>query len=295
MKLGLLLGLLAFALWGCSSLPPMPLPSDRAPLGPLLAQAMPEVYGLRVDVDRIPLGQDSLANDLKSSVSSAPSIDPSQYSWVGVEMGNGLFVDSNGNLAVDLASLYHLSNQFQILETVNAIVPYQVKFERSGDIFKRSGGGSDLPDVHAEFNMGEIDLNFFNASTQPSIFIDNGVTYDGHGLMNAGQFKLKQVSEYHVSVPAFLGSVDYYVKRPDLGDYGSRFIVRRIGNELVIRHPGMVSDSSPSVNYVLTPEGCAFTDMSGRLHIIQKTGNLITVTINGKMDRTFKVIGGGQL
>ena len=292
MKISLLASLFLFLLWGCASQPPLPLPTARTPLGPLQAQAVPEVYGLRIDVDRIPPGQDQLANDLKSAVSTAPSIDPSQYSWVGVNMGNGLFLDSNGNLAVNLVSLYHLADQFQILEKVNALIPYEVRFERSGRDFQRAGGGATLPDAKAVFNDGEIDLNFPDASTQPSIFLDHGVTYDGHGLMNSGQQKLTQEKENFVTVPALLGSFNYYVKRPDRADYGARFIVEKKGNILFIKHPGMLGNSAP-IKYELTSDGCAFLDRNGRLHTIVKAGNKITYSVNGNVERTFEIVSGG--
>ena len=290
MKLTLFAGLLIFTLAGCATQPPLPLPGERAPLGPLEAQAVPEVYGLRVDVDRIPPGQDQLANDLKSAVPSAPSKDPSQYAWVGVYMGNGLFVDSNGNLAVDLYRLYKLEPQFQILETVQGLVPYQIKFERSGDTFQRAGGGSNLPDAKVDFSSGEIDLTLPDRTTQPSIMIDKGVTYDAHGFMNAGQMQLQQERDNYVNSPSLLGGYAFIVKKPDLADYGSRFIVRKEGNVLMIRHPSMLMDSGKTIQYELTPTGCAFTDMSGSLHTISRVGNLVTVTVNGKVDRTYELL-----
>ena len=86
---------------GCATTPKLPENQKWLPLDPLQVKADSEVYGLRVDIFRVSAEDNPLVNDTQKQIDTAPTSDPSMYSWVGIDLGNGLFSDSHGNIAVD--------------------------------------------------------------------------------------------------------------------------------------------------------------------------------------------------
>ena len=45
-----------------------------------------------------------------------------------------------------------------------------------------------------------------------------------------------------------------------------------------------------SYSYVRTPEGCWFSDPQGKTHEISLKDGVITVRMNGKVERTYKIL-----
>src|SRR5208283_5724424 len=92
---------------GCASAPPtLPDPNQQADPDPVQVKADKEVYGLRVDIYRNERHGTGTVDLSGGMTQSAPVIDAWDYALTGIDAGNGLFLDTNGNLAVDLARLY---------------------------------------------------------------------------------------------------------------------------------------------------------------------------------------------
>jgi len=123
MKIGFVIVVL-FVLVGCASTPSvMPDSSRQSEPSPVQVKADKEVFGLRVDIYRNERGGMGTVNISGGASPTAPIIDPWNYALTGVDAGNGLFLDTNGNLAVDLARLYQINPPFHIEETVAGLFP----------------------------------------------------------------------------------------------------------------------------------------------------------------------------
>ena len=129
MRTGLITAIV-LVLVGCASAPPssQPDPSRQATSDPVQVKADKEIYGLRVDIYRNERGAIGTINISGGASPTAPTFDPWTYGLTGIDAGNGLFLDTNGNLAVDLARLYGIKAPFHIEETVAGLVPYKVSY-----------------------------------------------------------------------------------------------------------------------------------------------------------------------
>jgi hypothetical protein len=275
----------------------LPEAAARLPLSPIQVKAGVEVYGLRVDVARIPPGSDLEATDLKNQVPDAQVADPHDYSWVGADLGNGLFIDSNGNLSVDLARLYTIQEPFTVEESVHGFNVFKIVFSRENNVFHRSGGAPDLPDVAATFGDGEVDLRFADQSSQPTIYLDrDGVTFDSHGLLGLGKVVVHQASDRRVQTNAKFDTL--VAKNDNEAGLSSLFRLDRKDGVLRIRPQSLFSGFIPGVDrpmsYVLTKTGCFFIDVNGDAGQITRDGNTITVTKNGKVTQTYQVLASAQ-
>jgi hypothetical protein len=273
---------------GCAGAPSvMPDSSRRADPDPMQVKADKEVFGLRVDVYR----NESVGIQIASNTVQVS--DPSNYALTGVDAGNGLFVDTNGNLAVDLARLYQITPPFHIEETVAGLFPYKISYLFQGKTFKRSGGGSDLPDQVATYRGDEVDVSTksYLGSTDGSIYSDSdGLVYNLSGLHLTGRVVLKQVSPNRVELGGLVGNSSYVLRNAYEADLTSKFNLAVYDNVLRITLGGSLLGKGTTYNFVRTLEGCWFSDAKGNTHEISLKDGTITVRKNGSVERTYKIL-----
>jgi hypothetical protein len=277
---------------GCVTAPKLSETQTWLNLDPLQVKADTEFRGLRVDVYRVPTNDTPMVNDLQTQLGpEAPASDPSLYSWIGIDLGNGLFVDSHGNISVDLMRLYGIQEPFHIEEVIAGLIPVKVDFRQQSGGFQRKGGGTDLPDVTVNFGEDSFDLNFSQPSSKASIYIDeNGVTYDAHGMLGSSKYSLSQPSLHRVVRQGTLGSNDYVAKNDNEVALGSTFLVKRMDKVIEIQQLSMLSISARPIHYVRTDSGCLFSDLTGNVYEIRRDGDTITVSRNTKLNRAFRIL-----
>jgi hypothetical protein len=279
-------------LYGCASAPKLPETQAWLSLDPVQVKAEPEFYGLRVDIYRVPTEDTGTVNDLQKQLGpKAPSTDPNLYSWIGINLGNGLFADSHGNIAVDLVRLYGIQEPFHVEEVIAGLIPVKIDFRQESGAFQRKGGGDDLPDVTADVGDDSIDLNFSHPSSKASITTDeDGLTYDAHGLLGSSKFILHQPNPHRVTRQGMLfGGIDYVAKNDNEATLGQKFIIKRKDKVINIQELNLLSASTRPIQYVRTDSGCIFSDLGGSLYEIRREGDTITVSRNSKLKRTFKI------
>ncbi len=271
---------------GCASAPStLPDPSRQANPDPVQVKADKEVFGLRVDLYRNESNGAGIVDPTRK--------DPWNYALTGVDAGNGLFLDTNGNLAVDLARLYAIEPPFHIEETVAGLFPYKITYLFLGSKFQRSGGGNDLPDQVAIFSGDEVDVSTksYQGSTEGSIYSDSeGLIFKPSGMHLTDRVVLKQVSPNRVELGGLLGNGAYIAKNEDDADLTSKFKLEFYGNVLKIMLGGYMLGNGSTYSYVRTPEGCWFSDPQGNSHEVSLQDGTITVRKNGRVERSYKIL-----
>jgi hypothetical protein len=290
MKAGFVFAVL-LVLAGCASAPPaIPDPSRQADAEALQVKADKEVFGLRVDVyrnERRGAGTMDLSGG--ASTSSVAVIDASDYALTGVDAGNGLFLDTNGNLAVDLVRLYQIKAPFHIEETVAGLVPYTVTYIYQGSKFERKGGGSDLPDQVVTFSRDAANVSTKNS--QSSIYLDSDrLIFQPSGFHVTGKVTLRQVRPDRVELEGMLGNGSYITTGEDDAYLTSKFTLQFNAKVLSIILGGAMLGNGATCLYVRTPEGCWFSDPKGKSHEISLQDSTITVSKNGKVERTYNIL-----
>jgi len=290
MKRLLLFSISLILLYGCASAPKLPETQAWLALDPVQVKADVELYGLRVDIYRV---TPEINNDVSKALGgpSNPATDPSKYSWVGIDLGNGLFEDSHDNISVNIAKLYGIQEPFHIEEVVEGLIPVKVDFRQEGGIFQRKGGGDNLPDVTIEFGDDSSELTFSRPYSKASIFRDgDDITFDGHGLLGSNKYTLHQSGPRHVSNQGFIGSVTYIAKNDNAASLSSKFLMKRKDKVITIQELSMLSNSTRPIQYVRTDSGCIFSDRGGNVFEIKRDGDTITVSRNSKLNRTYKIL-----
>jgi hypothetical protein len=276
---------------GCASAPPPSQPDPSQQVDPDLMQvkADKEIYGLRVDIYRNERGAIGTINISGGASPTAPIFDPWSYGLTGIDTGNGLFLDTNGNLAVDLARLYGIKAPFHIEETVAGLVPYKVTYLFKGSKFQRKGGGDDLPDLVATYSGDEINVS--TKDSEGTIYSDsNSVVFTPSGFHLTGKIALKQVSPNRVELEGLLGNGSYIARDVDDADLTSKFSLEFNGKVLTIKLGGAMLGNGASYRYMRTIDGCWFIDPQGNTHDISLQDGTITVRKNGKVERTYKIL-----
>ena len=275
---------------GCASAPStLPDPSRQTEPDPVQVKAEKEIFGLRVDLYRNERGGTGTINVSGGLTPAAPIIDPWNYALTGIDAGNGLFLDTNGNLAVDLARLYQIKPPFHIEETVAGLFPYKVSYIFQGSKFQRSGGGDDLPDLVATFLGDEVDVS--TKDVQSSIYSDSdGLAYQPSGIHLTRKIVLKQVSPDRVELVGMLGNGSYIAKNADDAYLTPKFTLEFYGNVLKITLGGFMLGNGGTYSYVRTTEGCWFSDPQGNSHEVSLKDGTITVRINGRVERSYKIL-----
>jgi hypothetical protein len=291
MKTAFIVSAAFLLLVGCASAPPaLPDPTRQIDPDPFQVKADKEVFGLRVDLyrnERRGAGTTDLSGG--NSTSSVPIIDAWDYALTGIDAGSGLFLDTNGNLAVDLVRLYDIKPPFHIEETVAGLVPYKISYLFHGSTFQRTGGATDLPDQTVALSG-----DGFAVSTQQSkssIYPDsNTLVYALGGFHLTSKVVLKQVSPERVELQGILGNASYIVRNEYEVDLTNKFKLEDSGKVLTITLGGAMLGNGAAYRYVKTLEGCWFADPKGNTHEISLVDNTITVSKNGKVEKTYKIL-----
>ena len=101
--LNLLLALTILLFWGCVSLDKVHIENrtQKMPLDPISITMDSEIYFVRADLVR------DIHSDNKRYIMP--------YHYLGIRLGNGIFLDLNENLCVDLLEFYHIDkNNFRL-------------------------------------------------------------------------------------------------------------------------------------------------------------------------------------
>lgn len=276
---------------GCTTAPKLPQEQPWQPIDPFTLTADSEIYGLRVDIYRTPKDAN---NDIAKALGGPenPASDASKYSWIGVDLGNGLFMDTHNNLSVDLVRLYGLKAPFHIEETILGAFPVKVDFQLTDKTLERKGGGDNLPDVSAEFGKASIELHFTRPDSKATIYSEkDSISFDGHGLLGTNKYALLQHNQYRISRDGFVGSIEYVVKNEDKVDLAKKFIATRKDEKLIsFEEESMISGTTRPIQFARTESGCVFSDQAGKVFEIKKEGDTITVSRNSKPVRIYKIL-----
>jgi hypothetical protein len=280
----------AFLLLGCASAPKLPQTQAWLSLDPIQVKTDIEFYGLRVDVYRV---QPDVNNDTQQAAGGPPNpaSDPSKYSWIGIDLGNGLFEDSHGNIAVDLVRLYGIEEPFHLEEVIAGLIPVKIDFRQKDGVFQRKGGGSDLPNVTAEIGDDSLELTFSQPYSKASIYRDEeDVTFDGHGLLGSNKYGLHQASPRRISRQGLIGSIEFTAKNDNEAALSSKFLMKRKDKVITIQELSALSNSTRPIQYVRTESGCIFSDRGGNVYEVKRAGDTITVSRNSKLNRTYTIL-----
>lgn len=127
-----------FLFAGCMTIKKITIPdeAERLELQPLQAAAGYDVYQLRIDIVRQTTTKTETVTDSKGVTSTKTITENKPYHYLGVYLGNGLFLDANLNLGLDLIRLLHLEDRqnFTLIRKIPNLFQSQVIYKKEGNL-----------------------------------------------------------------------------------------------------------------------------------------------------------------
>ncbi len=281
---------------GCATLPAYLHQAGTRTPSPLDLSIGYDLAFLRVDLKRATHSELRFIRepDSNGTMKLRPEVLPvdNPYRPLIVSFGNGIIMDLNGNLSLDLLRLYDLNaaSSFDITEHFGDLLPAGVSLVRRGRLFERRGTGlmvehltavSDGKIVHVDGGPGERNARIVRGPSS--------LSYEPSGRRDWRTATVVQPSSGSVLFQASSRKTSFTMIDPKQIRSNRGLELTRKGDriDIVLRSPGGIS---ASFVFVKTRIGCTITGGNGfgRLQVMRE-GNEIYVTKNGSLAATVTV------
>jgi hypothetical protein len=167
------------------------------------------------------------------------------FHYIGADLGNGIFIDANFNISLDILKLLKLKNveNLKITEINKGFIDKETNYLKKGNKITIHYSGlfsSDtkikLHDKGATFKGGLL------SSDQDVIVEENQITYDPHGMFGSWHKSYIQQTESGAKIPGFWKDLELIQVSDDKVKLGNMMSVKRRGNKILIKVEGMLFD-----------------------------------------------------
>lgn len=259
----------AVVLAGCATIPAGVFRSNMVSPQPLKLAIGYDVGLLRVDLKRgthlerrIVMERDTMG--VTKSVPELVKVE-NPYSLLVARFGNGLLVDRNDNLGIDLLRLYDLNRatSFNVVERFNGLLPSGRSVVRTGNSTARRGVGLTVEHLTAVAE-GDI-IHLRGQAFHPRMRIVKGpdsLSLEPAGRRNAHTTTVRQPSPERVELPVVGGTTTLHQTDPNHIYSSNGLDLTRSGNQIdiVVHAPGGIA---ASFVYRRTQGGCIVTSSNG--------------------------------
>ena len=244
---------------------------------PLILKTKPEVYLLRADLVRNTQTVDDDHENFQK--------EDMNYHFVGVSFGNGLFLDYNQNLSVDLIEFFDLDDKsFSITEKKAGIVGNQTKYVRDGESFTLTRNSLAPWKMRTSIKENEINIALGVFRTGIDITWEkNELIFKALGVVNVPDSTiLVQKDEDHVFIGNWF-TKDEFVRSSDSNiTLGKYLTIERMTDEIVFDYKGFCGIRQKFI-YIILENGFIFYDSQFRGIEVTKNGNKIISRKNGQV------------
>jgi len=122
----------------------IPAESELISLEPLQVEIDYEIYGLRIDLIRQKTTETYETTDWQGNTVTETKTVNDPYNYLGVDLGNGLFLDANNNLSFNILKLLVIDREDDF-----KIVNGGIIYEKTGNIFRLKVGN----DIYKEITL----------------------------------------------------------------------------------------------------------------------------------------------
>jgi hypothetical protein len=270
----------AVVISGCTSMDKELLqdPKNFEELEPLTLEAGIEPYDLRIDVKR--QTREEKAAGLTESRSMTVELP---YTPIGFNIGNGIFVDTNFNICLNVLELYGIDEleDFSISRTfANAMVKPQ-HFEKEGDRFTLTAGSAGNKKLEATFQDDAIEIIRSPGSNYEIVEEDGELAIIPLGVIKAIETHTisGEEGEYRVKKPLKKIYVTTTKEGVSFGDY---FTVDIRGNAMVFTFL-----NREQFRLIRIQDDYYFFDKSYIGFKVSREGNTISVTEKSREKSVF--------
>lgn len=260
---------------GCTSLDKELLqePKNFEELEPLKLEPGIEPFDLRIDVKR-----QSRTESAASQTEARSMTVELPYSPVGFHIGNGIFVDTNFNVCLDVLELFGLDalDDFTIQQTFANAMKKPLRYAKEGDEFVLTVGKGGGKRIEADFGEGEIEVERTPGSNYEIVREDDELAIVPTGVLTGIEKHTITGGddEYRLKKP--LKKI-YITKNKGTLSFGDEFSVEMRGNAVIITYL-----NREEFRLVRVGGDFYFFDKSYIGFRISREGNVISVSEKGR-------------
>lgn len=181
----------------------IPEESDQISLEPLQVEIDYEAYLLRIDLIRQTTKEEYTTTDWQGNTVTQKETVDVPYHYLGVDLGNGLFLDSHNNLSFNILKLLGIDREDDFKITRGGIV-----WEKTGNIFRSIYGNS----INNEITLNDTGATIVEsggvikakANTRDIIVFNDEIIYKSRGALG-DLFKTKIIKTPEGAVVPSIG------------------------------------------------------------------------------------------
>lgn len=255
-------------------------PSLRSPLPPLKLDVGFDVFMARVDLRRGVHDEIELRDNMTERIVQKEN----EYHPLVVDLGDGIILDYNGNLCLDLFRLYGLADapSFKVSSKGTRFGSAAVVYEK-GDgkyrIEKRQAG--------TKVERGTITATSATAYDRShDILVDkDGVTTNTRNFLGMrSSASIKKYSDTEVAIPALVGE-SFFVLDEGFIELDKKLTVAHKGDRIEFDAQGV--NGVYSFTMVRVGDSVFVYDRKSRGFELRREGNKVTHLVNGQVERTY--------
>lgn len=234
-------------LCGCATLDvkDIPAPTDTIAFEPQKIEISYDVTLLRIDLLRQYTTQSQTVTTTDAQGKTQTVVKqvqvPVPYHYLGVDMGNGIFLDANQNLSLNLLKLLGLKpdQDFTITRRGRGLFAQDATFTKKGNRLTIDYGGLFSSPTEIEFTpQGAHFKGGILSSDQDIIVGKNRITYDPHGIFEEwSQSYITSVGS-SAQIPGFWKDTQINKNKDGSINLGESLVVRHEGKRIVFRFAG---------------------------------------------------------
>jgi hypothetical protein len=239
--------LLILAVSGCATLSKNDIPAqaDIIDLEPQKIDIAYDVLLLRIDLNRQTTTQSRTVTTTDAQGRSQTRTEsyqvPVPYHYLGVDMGNGIFLDANMNLALNLFQLLGITKDqdFRIVRKGRGFFGSDTTYTREGSKLTIDTAGFFSSKTEIDLNENNVHFKGGILSSDQDIIVENGrITYDPHGVFDGwGKSYITMVGS-SASIPGFWKDTAINKNKDGSINLGEALIVRHEGKKVLFRYAG---------------------------------------------------------
>jgi hypothetical protein len=163
------------------------------------------------------------------------------YHYLGVDMGNGIFLDANMNLSLSLHKLLGLRNDqnFTIVRHGRGLFSADATFSKRGNQLTIDYGGLFSSPTEIEFTTQGAHFKGGILSADQDIIVEkNRITYDPHGLFDGWSKSYITAVGSSAQIPGFWKDTAINKNKDGSINLGESLVVRHEGKRIIFRYAG---------------------------------------------------------
>lgn len=169
---------------------------------------------------------------------------PVPYHYLGVDMGNGIFLDANQNLSLILPKMVGLNtNQnFTITRHGRGLFSTDATFTKNGNRLIIDYGGLFSSPTEIEFSAQGTHFKGGILSSDQDIIVEkNRITYDPHGIFEEWSKSYITSVGSSAQIPGFWKDTAINKNKDGSINLGESLVVRHEGKRIIFRYAGWFS------------------------------------------------------